>query len=270
MIKDVALLACSAVLYTLACSPYDWSVASWVALTPLFLSLYQPQTWRAAACRGLLFGVFSCTGVGYWIYVTTAQYFSLSAPAAVLLTSLNYAYFAGLYTALAAVVVSQLLQQPATILRAISIPAAWVGSELARTHGVAGIPWELFGYTQYRFLSLIQIADLTGVYGISFLLALSSYVVAEVFRSSYQLLQSKRQKAKSKNDFFDAGRRTPDTGLFSLIPDSRPLAPIGFPWPAVMVLTVTLLVTLFYGTFRLSQYDTAGATSEQAVTIAVE
>ena len=200
VVKDCFLLTGSALLYTLACSPYDWSVASWVALTPLFLSLYQPQTWRAAACRGLLFGVLSSAGVGYWIYVTTAQYFSLSVPAAVLLTSLNYAYFAGMYTALAAVVISLLLRQQATILRTISVPAAWVASELARTYGVAGIPWELFGYTQYRHLVLIQVADLTGVYGISFLLALSSYAAAEVFRSyqlsaiSYQLLQSKKQK----------------------------------------------------------------------------
>lgn len=268
MIKDLALLACSALLYTLACSPYDWSVASWVALTPFFLSLYQPQTWRAAACRGLLFGVFSCAGVGYWIYVTTAQYFSLSTPAAVLLTSLNYAYFTGLYTALAAVAISQLLQQQATILRAISVPAAWVGSELARTNGIAGIPWELFGYTQYRFLPLIQIADLTGVYGISFLLALSSYAAAEVFRS-YQLQQSKRQKAKSKKHLLHPALRIPHSALSPLTPDPRPLTPLGFPWPAITVLTVTVLCTLLYGTLRLRPYQVLPAKDSPGVTIAV-
>jgi apolipoprotein N-acyltransferase len=268
--RNLGLLVLSAILYTIACPPYDWSAAAWVALTPLFLSLYQSQTWWAAACRGLLFGVFACAGVGYWIYVTTAQYFSLSVPAAVLLTSLNYAYFAGLYTALAAVVINWLLQQPATMLRAISVPAAWVGGELARTHGVAGIPWELFGYTQYRHLELIQVADLTGAYGVSFLLALSSYAVAEVFRS-YQLLQKTvvRSQHSVVSGTEQSGLWTLDSGHSSLSLSPRPLTPDKAPWPAFAVLTLTVLCTLLYGMRCLRHYQALSTNYSPGVIVAV-
>jgi apolipoprotein N-acyltransferase len=56
--------------------------------------------------------------------------------------------------------------------------ALWVALEYARTFLLTGFPWNLLGYTQYRNLPLIQIASFTGVYGISFLLALANAVLA--------------------------------------------------------------------------------------------
>ena len=34
-----------------------------------------------------------------------------------------------------------------------------------------GFPWYMLGYGQFRFLTLIQIVDVTGVYGVTFLVA---------------------------------------------------------------------------------------------------
>ncbi|MBN2318563.1 MAG: apolipoprotein N-acyltransferase [Acidobacteria bacterium] len=49
-------------------------------------------------------------------------------------------------------------------------PAVWIVIEYAQTKiPFGGFPWLLVGYSQSDWLSLIQIADLTGVYGISFL-----------------------------------------------------------------------------------------------------
>lgn len=203
MIKDFFLLAFGAFLYTIACPPYDWSAAAWVALTPFFLVLHD-KTWRRAILVGITFSVLSCAGIGYWIYVTTTQYFSLPLPIGVALTLLNYAYFAGIYFALAAAVMSVLLRSASFWLRAIAIPARWVASELARTYGIAGIPWELLGYTQYRHLPLIQIADLTGVYGLSFLLALSSYTAAEILCALSPLVVSCQ---------LSGGKNSVDSGL---------------------------------------------------------
>jgi len=51
------------------------------------------------------------------------------------------------------------------------VPVIWVTLEVLRTYALTGFPWGLLGYSQYKFLMLIQIADITGVYGISFLVA---------------------------------------------------------------------------------------------------
>jgi apolipoprotein N-acyltransferase len=49
-------------------------------------------------------------------------------------------------------------------------PAIWILIEYVQTIiPFGGFPWLLIGYTQSDWLGLIQIADLTGVYGVSFL-----------------------------------------------------------------------------------------------------
>jgi apolipoprotein N-acyltransferase len=65
--------------------------------------------------------------------------------------------------------------------RPFVLAALWTVAELARGRGV-GQPWCLLGTTQHANIGLIQIAAVTGVYGISFLLALVSAAVAEALR----------------------------------------------------------------------------------------
>jgi apolipoprotein N-acyltransferase len=68
---------------------------------------------------------------------------------------------------------------------AIAVPVAWVALEYCRMHFPTGFPfmkplgayqmigfgWYFLGYTQHAFLPLIQIADLGGVYAVSFVVA---------------------------------------------------------------------------------------------------
>src|SRR5829696_1175616 len=68
---------------------------------------------------------------------------------------------------------------------ALTVPIAWVAFEYARMHFPTGYPflkhlgayqmigfgWYFLGYTQHAFAQLIQIADLGGVYAVSFVVA---------------------------------------------------------------------------------------------------
>jgi apolipoprotein N-acyltransferase len=45
----------------------------------------------------------------------------------------------------------------------------WVALEMARGRLLTGFPWNFLGASQYKMLPLIQIASVTGVYGVSFL-----------------------------------------------------------------------------------------------------
>lgn len=51
---------------------------------------------------------------------------------------------------------------------------AWVAGEMIMARLLTGFPWNLLGVSQYRLLPLIQIAAVTGVYGVSFLIAWTS------------------------------------------------------------------------------------------------
>ena len=59
--------------------------------------------------------------------------------------------------------------------------AAWVAAEFARANTLTGNPWALLGYSQIGILPLMQIADVTGVYGLSFVLAAVNAALAEVW-----------------------------------------------------------------------------------------
>jgi apolipoprotein N-acyltransferase len=52
--------------------------------------------------------------------------------------------------------------------------AAWVGLEMIRARFLGGFPWNFIGVSQYKMTPLIQIASVTGVYGISFLVVWAS------------------------------------------------------------------------------------------------
>ncbi|MGA9779673.1 MAG: apolipoprotein N-acyltransferase [Limisphaerales bacterium] len=49
--------------------------------------------------------------------------------------------------------------------------AVWVALEMVRARLLGGFPWDFLGVSQYRMVPLIQIASVTGVYGVSFLVA---------------------------------------------------------------------------------------------------
>ena len=44
----------------------------------------------------------------------------------------------------------------------------WTGLELARAHLLTGMTMASLGHTQYRWIELIQLSDLAGAYGVSF------------------------------------------------------------------------------------------------------
>jgi apolipoprotein N-acyltransferase len=47
--------------------------------------------------------------------------------------------------------------------------ALWVTNEIIIGRFLSGFPWDFLGVSQYRIIPLIQIAEFTGVYGVSFL-----------------------------------------------------------------------------------------------------
>jgi apolipoprotein N-acyltransferase len=59
-------------------------------------------------------------------------------------------------------------------LWALSGAALWVALEMIVARLFSGFPWNLLGSSQYEMVPLIQIASVTGVYGVSFLLVWTS------------------------------------------------------------------------------------------------
>jgi len=59
----------------------------------------------------------------------------------------------------------------------VAAPFIWVALELARTH-IVSFPWNLFGYAQIDNAELVQIATVTGIYGVSFTIMVVNVLIA--------------------------------------------------------------------------------------------
>jgi apolipoprotein N-acyltransferase len=170
------LAAASGVLLTLLYAPFDLSVLGWIALTPLILALDGVPAGSGCAL-GWLTGTIGSLGVtGFWMFRAARDYFQLSTASAVAFTIGINQIFVAVYFALFGLAATLL---PARRWRFLLLPALFVATEYARAHVLTGNPWALLGQSQHN-VALIQLCDLTGVYGLSFLLALSAAAVAEL------------------------------------------------------------------------------------------
>jgi apolipoprotein N-acyltransferase len=64
--------------------------------------------------------------------------------------------------------------------------AAWVCAEYARSHALTGNPFVLLGYSQANMPWMRQIADVTGVYGVTFVLAATNAAIAEALLARWR------------------------------------------------------------------------------------
>ena len=64
--------------------------------------------------------------------------------------------------------------------------AVWVALEMIRARLFGGFPWNFLGASQYQMVPLIQIASVTGVYGISFLVIWVSLSLYSAVRMIFQ------------------------------------------------------------------------------------
>ncbi len=61
----------------------------------------------------------------------------------------------------------------------LGVAIVWTSLEYLRAWLMTGFSWYYLGHTQYRWISLIQISDITGAYGVSFLIAAINGAIAE-------------------------------------------------------------------------------------------
>jgi len=150
-----------------------WPLA-WVVLVPLFFAISKAGP-KQAFFIGWLFGGFAAIGVTYWIFHALYFYSNAGLFVSLLFLVIVVGGFIGLYFALFTLGANRLMRLGGPpFLKALGIPILWVALEFCRTHLLSGIPWELLGHSQYNWIRLIQIADLVGVYGLSFLIVLTN------------------------------------------------------------------------------------------------
>ncbi len=175
--RDILLSLLSGILLALSFPNFDLEFLAWFAFVPLFYSIERKGPFHAFIL-GFLTGFASFLGILYWIIVAVHTYgnIPLIPSALILLLLVGYlSLFIGAFTFLYRFIQIRLGLQ--TILLA---PLLWASLEYLRSFFLTGFPWASLGYSQYVNLPFIQMADITGVYGLSFVILLvnaSLYIV---------------------------------------------------------------------------------------------
>jgi len=158
--RTIVAVALSGVLWICAFPKIGLWPLVFVALVPLLFVLdgrSQKQVfWLTFATT-----FFAHTGLVYWLVYTINHYGHIPLPAAILifvlmliiLSAIRGFFFAVPYALCRG-------RAPAYLL----VPVLWVGADYFQALFLGGFPWEFFGYAPYRFLPLVQAADILGVW----------------------------------------------------------------------------------------------------------
>ncbi|HXZ24706.1 MAG TPA: apolipoprotein N-acyltransferase [Nitrospiria bacterium] len=226
LVRLLVLPVASGMLLALSFPRYDFESLAWIALVPLLLAI-RGASWKAAFSQGWLTGLVFFAWTLSWVINAMHEYgrVPLIISFFVMLLLAGYcALFVGLFTT-----ILSRIKDWRGLTPVWTAPLLWVVLELARAHLFSGFPWALLGYSQFHNLSLIQIADVTGVYGVSYLLVLVNALVARIAEA-----------------------------IIARTTAHDPDYPISLPWISAPLAAAVIALVVAYGHWRLSPQTDMG------------
>jgi apolipoprotein N-acyltransferase len=208
---------------------YALTLAAWLLSLPLF----EPYSWWPFGFVALAPWTIAVCASRRTIHVYLA---SLMLGAAYFLTHLNWldyctlegyvaaSIYLGSYFLLASWLLRHLYRRRG-LKAVIALPLVWTAVEWVRSHGPLGFPWFLLGHSQIQLPTMIQIADLAGAYGVTFVLAAVSGWLADLAMAWFAM------------------RRSPKEPLPTPV------------WRGAGIALVLVAATVFYGRYRLATQE---------------
>lgn len=161
-------------MLALAAPPADLWPLAWLAFWPLFAVLRGAASGRRLALGAVAGMVWAAGTVLWWLQPAAHAHLTSEWVSSVLMAAGAAWLYGGMYLC-AFALVHPWLPSP----RWLTLPAAWVVGEALRAQVFAGAPWSLLGHSQHALPPLAQVAELTGVPGLSFLVQMPAAALAE-------------------------------------------------------------------------------------------
>ncbi|OPX20909.1 MAG: apolipoprotein N-acyltransferase [Desulfobacca sp. 4484_104] len=190
-LKAVLAAVFSGLLLTAAFPKFNQTYLLWLALVPLFWAL-PGVSGRNAFLLGFINGLSHNLTLLYWIVYVTHVYghLPLILGFAILLLLATYlSLYRGIWTW------GISWGQQRGLNQLWWAPALWVALEFGQAYIFTGFPWELLGYGLYNCRLLVQLADLTGVYGLSFLIVFVNQAIFSLFLTFGEAGRRQRRRA---------------------------------------------------------------------------
>jgi apolipoprotein N-acyltransferase len=179
----VAAPILTGVLLFLSFPIFDLGFLVWVSLVPLIYFI-KKENLPFSLLQGFIAGVIFYFTSLPWIAQVMNTYGNLNLVLSYLILLLLVVYLA-LYIGFFTLILSFLFRkykEKALLLA----PFIWVTLEYAKNYLLSGFPWILLGYSQHAYLPLIQISDIFGVYGVSFLIIVINSLIVCCLKQGFK------------------------------------------------------------------------------------
>lgn len=180
--SSLILVFTSGILLFLSFPKYGIGIFAWIALVPLIHAI-KGKNASEAFISGYVTGFLYNIGLVYWVTYAIVKYGNLSVFTGIFAMPLLAAYLA-IFTAIFSSGVAYLNKR--YIPQIISAPILWTCLEYIKSQILTGFPWENLAYSQYLNITIIQFADITGIYGITFLIVFLNAIIYEVILTKHQ------------------------------------------------------------------------------------
>jgi len=169
--KEIILASISGLLMPMAFPNFNLSFIAWICLVPLITAVF-----KSSPAKGLILSTITGTifhiGLVYCVTVSMTSYGKLPFAISILVLIL-FAFVLSIFISLP-VCLSCYVKKYLNFSFLITLPLFWTASEYIKSWFLTGFPWESLGYSQFNVLPVIQIADITGVYGITFIIVFAN------------------------------------------------------------------------------------------------
>jgi len=151
---------------------------SWIALVPFLFSIKNDAPEQGFK-KGFLLGYIMIISISFWLYFPLVSFSGLSWIICLLLLSIAF-IIPGIFYGLWAWTYILLFQKKSC--SAFFLALSWTGLEYLRYRILPALPFGFAGYTQRGFFRLLQLADVGGVFLLSFIIILINGYFFKLFQ----------------------------------------------------------------------------------------
>ena len=198
------LAGISGILLILSFPSFNLFPLGWIGLIPLLIALQTTPSWKSAFLHGYLSGAIFFIGLVYWITLLYPFANIFLTTFACLLLASYLAVYVGLFG-----VLLRAIPWKSGLPCIFMATAIWTGLEWVRSWFLSGFPWGSMGYSQWNNLPAIQIASITGVHSVSFMVVLLNATIADIIHTYFISKNQSTAPRTSSRFTFHASRLIP-------------------------------------------------------------
>jgi apolipoprotein N-acyltransferase len=168
---DFALALLSSLLLVVSFPKFDLGFLAWIGLLPILIAT-NGKGLKYTFILWFVCGLFFFGGIFYWTFAIP-KYTVLHHSLLGLYLPPYFAFFGLAF----GIISKRWGVRPALF----AVPFIWVSLEYVRSNlSFVALPWALLAHSQYQYPVIIQIASVTGTYGLSFLIVLVNAAITQI------------------------------------------------------------------------------------------